>query len=106
MTTNLIYAFGKLSEAVEILTLHQGDIRRRVFVAGECMLPVTPEMVPEQYRSEIKCIHHYLTRFPALHSEGTLWATYKRTRTVTALRLAKKMHSLYWSLKGEVEINT
>ena len=45
--TNLIYAYEKLSDAINIFTLHEGDARRRIAVALGKLKAVKPNMLPE-----------------------------------------------------------
>ena len=104
MPDNLIYMYGKLSKAVEILVTNTGDVRNRVWVAAPYIGMVQPGGLPESCLEDLEWIHHMLTRYP--HEppyKSTLDATYHRTRNVTAHKIAMRIWKLYHIMQSEVE---
>ena len=103
MPDNLVYMFGKLSKAVEVLVTNHGDIRNRVWVAAEYIFLVQPEGLPEHLRPDVEWIHKRLTKYPpnAVH-KSALAATYQRTRSVTAGKIAARVWTLYHLMQSEI----
>jgi len=104
MRHNLVYMFGKLNKAVEILITNHGDVRNRVWVAAPHIFMVQAEGLPESLRSDIRWIHQRMTRYPAneLH-RSALEATYHRTRNITAGKIAARVWTLYHLMSSEIE---
>lgn len=104
MPDNLVYMYGKLSKAVEILITNNGDVRNRVWVAEEYLSMVQADGLPESCRADIEWIHHMLTRYPAEPPyRSALEATYRRTRNATAHKIAKRVWKLYHLMESEIE---
>jgi len=101
---NLVYMYGKLSEAVTILVTNPNDVRERVWVAAKYLSAVQAAGLPESYREDIEWIHKMLTRYPAeREGESALDATYRRTRKQTAGRIAERIWKLYHLMQSEIE---
>jgi hypothetical protein len=104
MADNLVYMYGKLAQAVEILITNPYDVRNRVWVAAEYLSLVQAAGLPESCREDIEWIHHMLTRYPATsHYKSCLDATYHRTRNVTAGKIAARVWRLYHLMQTEIE---
>lgn len=103
-TDNLVYMYGKLSEAIGILITNHGDARNRVWVAAPKILMVQAGGLPASLREDIRWIHAKMTRYPANSIYKTpLSATYHRTRNVTAGRIAARLWKLYHEMQSELE---
>lgn len=104
MPDNLIYMYGKLSKAVEILATNNHDVRNRVWVAEEYLSAIQEEGLPDSCKEDIRWIHKMLTRYPPTYpNESTLDATYRRTRNRTAHKIAVRILKLYHIMQSEVE---
>ena len=103
MTT---YFYGKVAEVVYVLATHPGDIKRRLIVAGEKMLLIPPNEVPEDVREDVKWIHQQLTRFAPIYG-GTLLdgmrVTLNSIRRSTCEKIAKRIMHVYSRLEDYVE---
>lgn len=85
------YAYSKVSEAVNILASHPGDIRKRLGAAYLTFCEASPERLPPHIRSELEWVREQLNRFPARYDEGTLNATLRRIRNSTGVKIAKRI---------------
>lgn len=104
MPDNLVYMYGKLSKAVEVLVTNNYDVRNRVWIASEYLFMVQPEGLPKSCRADIEWIHYMLTRYPAdLHYKSDLEATYYRSRNSTAHKIAVRVWTLYHLMQSEIE---
>ena len=104
MRDNLVYMYGKLSKAVEILVTNHGNIRNRVWVAAPMLSMVQAEGLPAALHADITWIHEMMTRYPPdnLHASA-LQATYYRTRSITAGKIAQRIWALYHLMQSELE---
>ena len=90
------WLFGKLAKAVEILITDPRDARDRMRSASDYLMMLHPDGVPERCRPDVLWIQHMLTRYPAdRYSRSALEATYRRTRNVTASKIAVRVWKLY-----------
>ena len=104
MGNNLVHQFGKLSQAVGVLVTHPCDARHRVWGASEYILTMSPETVPESCREDVAWIQHMLTRrCSESPRESDLQATFRRTRNVTACKIAQRIWTLYHLMQTEVD---
>ena len=104
MADNLVYMYGKLSEAVNVLVTNHYDVRERVWVAAKYLFAVQPAGLPESCREDIEWIHKMLTRYPAERKgESSLKVTYRRTKKPTAGKIAERIWRLYHLMRAEVE---
>ena len=101
---DLVYMYGKLSKAVEILATNHGDVKNRVWVAAPELSMVQAAGLPESLHDDINWIHAMMNRYPADHIyKSTLQATYHRTRNVTAERIARRVWTLFHLMQTEIE---
>ena len=100
---NLVWMFGKVSTAVGLMLRHPGDVRARVWAAATYLSQVQPGGLPESCREDIEWIHHMLTRHPKEPPyKSALQATYYRTRSVTASKIASRVWTLYHLMETEL----
>jgi hypothetical protein len=97
------YFYGKVSEAVQRLAVGAEDIKDRLIGAGQVLLCVMPEDVPEELREDVKWVRDQLTRFPAIGSEGAFRATMRRIRKTTGVKIAKRILYIHARLQDYVE---
>jgi hypothetical protein len=96
MQKHWVWLFGKLSQAIGILVTNRGDVRNRVWVASKYLLQIPPQSVPPACRNDIIWVQHMLTRYPAdAYGCSALDATYRRTRSVTAAKIAERIWHVY-----------
>jgi hypothetical protein len=96
--------YGKLSEAIGILITNHGDVRNRVWVAAPTIFSVQAGGLPASLHKDILWIHSQMTRYPANEVHKTpLQATYRRTRNVTAGKIAARLRKLYHEMQSELE---
>jgi hypothetical protein len=96
MTQHWAWQFGKLSSAVGVLISHPGDARERVWASSGYLLQISPDVIPPECREDIAWIHHMLTRYPkGEYDDSNLRATYRRTRNVTACKIAARVWHAY-----------
>lgn len=103
MRDNLVYMFGKLAQAVRILIVDPSTVRERVWAAAAYLSMVQAGGLPESCRADIKWIHGMLTRFPATRHYTSQQATFRRTRNITASRIAARIWTLYHLMEAEID---
>jgi hypothetical protein len=60
------------------------------------LLQICPDFIPQECREDIAWIHHMLTRYPKeAHDASDLRATYRRTRNITACKIASRIWRAY-----------
>jgi hypothetical protein len=90
------WQFGKLSSALGVLITSHSDVRNRVFSAAEHLLQVSPDAIPPPCQEDMRWIHHMLTRYPqGPYDDSRLTATFRRTRNVTAGKIASRVWRVY-----------
>lgn len=105
MSKHLVYMFGKLAKAVEVLATNHHGIKERVWVASKYLFMLSPNAVPEFCREDVQWIHLMLTRYPAAGPyKSALEATYHRTRRSTAHKIAQRVWKLYQVMDTEVNV--
>lgn len=101
---SLVYDFGKVSQAVEVLITNPHDARERLRVASEYLFAVDPRGLPASCCKDMQWIHDKLMRYPAEPSyPSRMEATYRRTRNATAAKIAARVWNLYHSLSSELD---
>jgi len=99
------WLFGKLSSAVGVLVTGEPDVRNRVFSAAQYLLQIPPESVPAPCQEDMRWIRHMLTRHqPGPYDDSAVTATFRRTRNVTASKIASRVwhvYSVYDSILNE-----
>ena len=104
MPNSLVYDFGKVSQAVEVLITNMHDARERVRVASDYLFAVDPHGLPATCREDMQWIHRMLMRYPAEPPyRSRVEATYHRTRNVTAAKIAARVWKLYHLMNSELE---
>ena len=104
MPNSLVYYFGKVSQALGLLIADEHDARKRVWVASDYLLAVVPRELPDSCREDMEWIHHMLVRYPAEPPrQSRVEATYRRTRNVTASKIAARVWKLYQAMNSEIE---
>lgn len=103
-TPDYSYAIEKITNTLECLTTHPGNVRERIAAAFLLFHTVTvkhlPEKCGEDWRWVMSEIHKYE---PGLDYKGDVTAgsveyTMKQIRKVTAVRIAKKICKVYWAV--------
>jgi hypothetical protein len=103
MPDNLGYMFGKVSKAVGVLVADPGDVRDRVWASAKYLFAVDPNGLPASCKKDAQWIHQMLTRRPAEPPYfSSVRATYRRTRNVTASRIAARVWKLYHLMDTEL----
>lgn len=103
MPNNLVYVFGKVSQAVEVLITNEDDVRARVWAVSDYLFSAHPGALPASCRKDIQWIHHMLMRYPAEPPHRSrVEATYRRTRNVTASKIASRVWKLYHLINFEL----
>lgn len=97
---NAQYFFRYAHKAVEILVTYPGDIKERLLFAGEELLKIHPDGLPEQLKTQYIAIINYLTEFkadPKLTWEFNtdIRVTMRRRKSKTAVRVAAQIWSFY-----------
>lgn len=98
MVDNTVWHFGYISRAVEILATNQNEIKKRLKVAGEYFLTVSPDGVPEKFRDDINWVIKNLTSKKALANEGDLAATLKYMKMDKCSQIASRILNIYTEL--------
>lgn len=102
---NAIYNFKYAERALEIMVVFPGNIRERLRYAGEELLCIPEEVIPESAKKEFIEIRDYLTKYKTTENKVTSFystdvhATMARRRSVTAIPIARKIldfHTKYW----------
>lgn len=103
MHDNLAFMFGKLADAVRVLITDPGDVRTRVWAAAPYLRMLKASGLPEACRADIAWIHHMLTRYPATKHHSSEQATFRRTRNITASRIAARVWTLYHLMENTLK---
>lgn len=98
MVDNTVWHFGYISRAVEILATNPSDIKKRLRVAGEDFLTVSPDGVPEKFRDDIIWVIENLTSRKAFANEGDLAATLKHMKIDKCSKIASRILNIYTEL--------
>ena len=104
MADNLVYMYGKLCKAIEILITNRHDVRNRVWVAANELSLIQADGLPPSLRADITWIHEMMNRYPAdALRKSSLDATYHRTRNSTAEKIARRIWTLFHLMQSELE---
>lgn len=97
---NARYFFRYAQRAVEILVTYPGDVKERLIFAGEELLNIHPDALPDQLKTQYEAIISYLTEFKA--DPNSTWefntdirVTMRKRRSRTAVRVAAQIWSFY-----------
>lgn len=104
MPSPLEYAYEKLSNAVYYLAIGPGDIRERLRTAGQEVLYIRMDQLPDWPRSELEAIVDALTRRRARDGfDGALAATLFGMRRSTGVSIAKQIFELRYQIGSALE---
>lgn len=92
--------FRYAAKAVEILATYEGGIIERLTFAGEELLNIHPEALPDELKEQFEVIVGYLTEHKAdpnsrLPFNTDLRVTMRRRRPKTATKIATQIFSFY-----------
>jgi hypothetical protein len=93
------YVRGKFDDAVETLTLGEGDVRKRLASAYLALHMVQPKDLPAPLRPHWEWVRDQLTRRPARHKmEGSLDATLSQIKNSTGAKIAERIYGIRGAL--------
>jgi len=96
----LAWQFGKVAQALHVLSVHPDDVRGRVWSSYRYFGQVDASASPPECREDIEWIHQMMVRFPAApHDKSGLDATYRRTRRSTAVKIAERIFLVHGTFK-------
>lgn len=103
------HMFKYAEEALEIMVIYPGEIRERLRYAGEELLCIPEEVIPESAKEDFLEIKKYLTKYKATGSKITgfysndIHATMARRKKQTAIPIAKKFLDFYEKYRSEID---
>lgn len=97
---NARYMFRYVAKAVEILATYEGGIIERLTFAGEELLRIDLDALPDELKEQFEAIVGYLTEHKAdpnsrLPFNTALRVTMRRRRPKTATKVATQIFSFY-----------
>lgn len=104
MTSDTRYALEKLTNALECLATHPGDVRERLVSAHMCFHTLNVSDFPVECQADWRWIMSELTKFGPLYDhkgdiyKGSVQNTMARVRETTAEKIAKRIFQLYWTI--------
>ena len=96
------YAVEKLTNALECLATHPGDVRKRLESAYHSFYVLSADNFPPDCREEWSAIINELTKYgPTYKPNGELWFgsihnTMLQIHNSTASKIAKRIYDIYW----------
>ncbi len=83
--------------AVEHLCIGRGDVRKRLIVAIELLLPLQEREFPKNIREDYSWVISQATKYESsmTHYEGNLHATMRRIKNSTGEKIAKRIFKIY-----------
>jgi hypothetical protein len=101
------WQYGKVAQAVGVLVTNHNDVRERVWVASKYIFQLHPDMVPPSCNHDVAWIQKMLTRYPPSgHDKSAVEATYRRTRNVTAGKIAQRLWILFHQFQTELKVRS
>lgn len=85
------FAYAKISEVVDMLATHPGDIRKRLAACYFTLSDAFAVPLPHHIRAEMDWVRAQLNRFPSRFGEGTLKATLRRIRNSSGVKIASRI---------------
>lgn len=85
--------------ALHALSTGRGDIRARLKVVGQILLPIQVAEWPAALQPDIQWIMEQLTKHPAQHQEGNIEATMRRIQNRTGEKIANRFFGVYSRLQ-------
>jgi len=98
------YTVEKLTNTIECLATHPGDIRKRVTAAYQYFYVLNTDDFPPKYQKDWEQIIKELTKYePILDLNGNVIIgkvknTMRHMHNKTASKIAKKIYTLYWAV--------
>ena len=88
--------------AVEHLCVGQGDVRKRLVVAIELLLPLQEKEFPEHLRKDFLWVIAQATKYESKipKYEGTIQATMRRIMNSTGEKIAKRIFKIYSEIQN------
>lgn len=108
---NYYHAVEKLTDTLECLATHPGDVRERIFAAYSAFGHLTAEELPEKCRNDWDRIMKQIHKFDPLTDHkgeiymGSVENTMKSVRKTTASKIAKKLYEIYWIVSENKQYN-
>jgi len=87
----------RMYRAVESLCTGQGDVRNRLIIAIELLLPLDEREFPECIRCDFVWVLKQATKFESVYPEhiGRLQATMRRIKNSTGEKIALRIFEMY-----------
>ena len=105
MSSDPLYALKQFHRAVEVLVTSPGDVRSRLLLAFEELVPIRPADLPEHLKPEFEWIKERLTRRQPEWYErnlGRLGVTLKWMKNKTGVKIAQKIYDVQLRLEDHV----
>lgn len=93
MREHTAYAIGKYGEAYYSLATGPDEIRKRLIIAANNILAITPDMVPDEVGADVKWIHDQF------HRKETIERSIRGRHHETCVNIAKRIVYIYCKLK-------
>jgi len=96
------YTAEKLTNTLECLATHPGDVRERLTSTFLCFQTLRSDDFPPENREDWDWVLKEITKYgPLVDQRGEVWRgsvenTMRRVRKSTASKIAKKIYELYW----------
>lgn len=98
------YTVEKLTNTLECLAIHPGDVRERLTAAFLSFHTLRSNDFPPEYRKDWDWVLSELTKYgPLINYKGEVWRgsvtnTMHHVHKSTASKIAKKIYELYWAV--------
>ena len=89
----------RVQRAVSSLATGIGDVRSRLCIVGQILIPLQGHEFPEELGKDFESIMEDLTLHPPLHDEGRIVATMNRIQDLKGGEIASRVWGLYLSLQ-------
>ena len=89
----------RVQRAVSSLATGIGDVRSRLCIVGQILIPLQGHEFPEELGKDFESIMEDLTLHPSLHDEGRIVATMNRIQDLKGEEIASRVWGLYLSLQ-------
>lgn len=92
---------ARVYESVKSLCTGQGDVRDRLIIAVQILLPLSPEQFPVSLRNDFLWVLQQATKFePANQGRiGTIEATMRKIKNSTGQKIANKIFNIYSAIQ-------
>lgn len=103
------YAVEKLTDALECLATLPGDVRERLLVAYECIVPLEEIDLPAYLHKDWQWVFQQLTRYGPVFDhkgvlrEGSVQHTLRRIKNSTGSKIAQRIYQIYWSVSKNTQ---